>query len=211
MRSLQWAPLSTEWVFNKCVFYYHYCYYDYCYNSHQAFTLPLSHYIPHHDQQYYLLETLSQDFHGGPVAKTLHSQCRGPRFNPWSRNQGPHAATERACVPQPSLKVPHAITKTWHSQINVSLPTPSPALYFLKGNYYQPTKQLSQRLPVTAKWRQQTELFSEQFFPMISPFRSLNSPQCPTMPSTHTVCIIASVTQYTSIPVTHTLPVLLST
>ena len=49
MRSLQWAHLSTEWVFNKCVFYYHYCYYDYCYNSHQAFTLPLSHYIPHHD------------------------------------------------------------------------------------------------------------------------------------------------------------------
>ena len=23
------------------------------------------------------------DFPGGPVAKTLHFQCRGPRFNPW--------------------------------------------------------------------------------------------------------------------------------
>ena len=26
------------------------------------------------------------DFPGGPVAKTLHSQCMGPRFNPWSGN-----------------------------------------------------------------------------------------------------------------------------
>ena len=25
------------------------------------------------------------DFPGGPVAKTLHSQCRGPGLNPWSR------------------------------------------------------------------------------------------------------------------------------
>ena len=28
----------------------------------------------------------SRDFPGGPVAKTLHSQCRGPRFSPWSGN-----------------------------------------------------------------------------------------------------------------------------
>ena len=26
------------------------------------------------------------DFSGGPVAKTLCSQCRGPEFNPWWRN-----------------------------------------------------------------------------------------------------------------------------
>ena len=25
----------------------------------------------------------AQNFHGGPVPRTLHSQCRGPRFNPW--------------------------------------------------------------------------------------------------------------------------------
>ena len=25
-----------------------------------------------------------RDFPGGPVAKTPHSQCRGPRFTPWS-------------------------------------------------------------------------------------------------------------------------------
>ena len=27
-----------------------------------------------------------RDFPGGPVAKTLSSQCRGPGFNPWSVN-----------------------------------------------------------------------------------------------------------------------------
>ena len=26
-----------------------------------------------------------RDFPGGPVTKTFHSQCSGPRFNPWSR------------------------------------------------------------------------------------------------------------------------------
>ena len=26
------------------------------------------------------------DFPGGPVAKTLHFQCRGSGFNPWSGN-----------------------------------------------------------------------------------------------------------------------------
>ena len=29
---------------------------------------------------------MSWDFAGGPMAKTLHSQCREPRFNPWSGN-----------------------------------------------------------------------------------------------------------------------------
>ena len=31
------------------------------------------------------------DFPGGPGGKTLHSQCRGPGFNPWSGNYIPHA------------------------------------------------------------------------------------------------------------------------
>ena len=30
--------------------------------------------------------THSWDFLGGPVAKILHFQCRGPRFDPWSGN-----------------------------------------------------------------------------------------------------------------------------
>ena len=40
----------------------------------------------------------SWDFPGGPVAKTLCSQCRGLGFNPWSENQTPHVETkEVAC------------------------------------------------------------------------------------------------------------------
>ena len=35
-----------------------------------------------------LLETTvnKRDFPGGPLAKNLHSQCRGPRFHLWSWN-----------------------------------------------------------------------------------------------------------------------------
>ena len=29
---------------------------------------------------------VSGGFPGGPVVKTLHSQCRGPGFDPWSGN-----------------------------------------------------------------------------------------------------------------------------
>ena len=31
-------------------------------------------------------ECTPRDFPRGPVVKTLRSQCRGPRFNPWSGN-----------------------------------------------------------------------------------------------------------------------------
>ena len=31
-----------------------------------------------------------KDFPSGPVAKTLHSQCRGPGFDPWLGNWIPH-------------------------------------------------------------------------------------------------------------------------
>ena len=44
-----------------------------------------------------------RDFPGGPVAKTLHSQYRGPRFNPQSGNQEPHAISKSS----------HAATKAW--------------------------------------------------------------------------------------------------
>ena len=50
----------------------------------------------------------AQDFPGGPVAKTPCSQCRGPRFNPWSGNY----------IPQAEAKISSATTKTWCSQIN---------------------------------------------------------------------------------------------
>ena len=34
------------------------------------------------------------DFPGGPVAKTLSSQCSGPRFNHWLGNWIPYAVTK---------------------------------------------------------------------------------------------------------------------
>ena len=43
-----------------------------------------------------------RDFPSDPMAKTLHSQCWEPRFNPWSGNQ-----------------IQHATTKTQRSQINI--------------------------------------------------------------------------------------------
>ena len=38
------------------------------------------------------------NFPGVPVAKTPHSQCWGPGFDPWSGNQIPYAATEKLCI-----------------------------------------------------------------------------------------------------------------
>lgn len=37
---------------------------------------------------------VGKDFPGGPVAKTLRSQCRGPGFNPWSGGYIPHVTTK---------------------------------------------------------------------------------------------------------------------
>ena len=34
------------------------------------------------------------DFSGGPLAKTVRSQRRGPGFHPWSGTEIPQAATE---------------------------------------------------------------------------------------------------------------------
>ena len=36
--------------------------------------------------------------YGDPVAKTLHSQCRGPGFDPWSGKSVPHTATRSVCA-----------------------------------------------------------------------------------------------------------------
>ena len=33
-----------------------------------------------------ILRKQSWDFPGGPVVKTVHSQCEGHRFHPWSGN-----------------------------------------------------------------------------------------------------------------------------
>ena len=57
------------------------------------------------------LEINYKDFPGDSLAKTPHSQCRGPRFNPYSGNEIPCVATKSS----------HVTTKTWHSQINTFL------------------------------------------------------------------------------------------
>ena len=49
-----------------------------------------------------LRELAEGDFPGGPVAKTLRFQCRGPEFNAWSGNQDPASCNEdqSSCMPQ---------------------------------------------------------------------------------------------------------------
>ena len=34
----------------------------------------------------FILKLINSNFPGGPVSKTSCSQCRGPRFDPWSEN-----------------------------------------------------------------------------------------------------------------------------
>lgn len=36
----------------------------------------------------------------GPAAKTLHSQCSSPRFDPGQGTRIPHAAASEFCIPQ---------------------------------------------------------------------------------------------------------------
>ena len=52
------------------------------------------------------------DFPGGPVGKTLPSQCKGPRFDPRSGNYILHATTKSSHA---ATKILHAATKTRHS------------------------------------------------------------------------------------------------
>lgn len=54
------------------------------------------------------------DFRGGPGTTILCSQCRGPRFHPWSKNEIPHVAAKSVQV----------ATETWCShtkKVNVFL------------------------------------------------------------------------------------------
>ena len=59
------------------------------------------------------------DFPGGPVAKTPQSQCRGPRFHPWSGNKIPYVSVKRFRMPQQRSKILSIIAKTQRSQINI--------------------------------------------------------------------------------------------
>ena len=40
----------------------------------------------------------SQRLPWGSVVETLHSQCRGPGFDPWSGKSVPHTATRSVCA-----------------------------------------------------------------------------------------------------------------
>ena len=48
----------------------------------------------HRNISFHLESPMSGDFPGGRVAKTLCSQCRGHRFDPWSGNWIPQATTK---------------------------------------------------------------------------------------------------------------------
>ena len=51
------------------------------------------------------INKMSRDFPGGPEVKTLNSQCRGLKFDPWSGTQILYAAAKSLCG---TLKIPHA-------------------------------------------------------------------------------------------------------
>ena len=61
------------------------------------------------------LKSQCWDFPSVPVAKTLHSQCRGPGFDPWSGNLIPHAANKSYAAAKrsfmPQLNISHAAMK----------------------------------------------------------------------------------------------------
>ena len=63
-----------------------------------------------------IIKKPTQDFPGGPVAKTLCSQCRGLGVQALVRELDPTCCNQRVHTPQ--LKILHATTKTQHSQIN---------------------------------------------------------------------------------------------
>ena len=53
----------------------------------------------------------SEDFPGGPEAKSLCYQCRGPKFDPWSGNQIPGLIPGQGTqIPVPQLR-PNAVKK----------------------------------------------------------------------------------------------------
>ena len=62
-----------------------------------------------------IITEMCQDFPGGPVAKTLHSQCRGPGSDPWSGNQVPHMAQLKFHVQRLKNKIPRVVNKTQYS------------------------------------------------------------------------------------------------
>lgn len=67
------------------------------------------------------VEARARGFHGGPVAKTPHSQCMGPGFDPCSGTWIPRAATKDPICH--NEEIPHPTTKKWSSKINTYFKT----------------------------------------------------------------------------------------
>ena len=63
-----------------------------------------------------IITEMCQDFPGGPVAKTPHSQCRGPGSDPWSGHQVPDMAQLKFHVRRIKNKIPRVVNKTQYSQ-----------------------------------------------------------------------------------------------
>ena len=66
--------------------------------------------------------TCDRDFPGGSVAKTSHSQCREPWYNPsvrqWARFCMPQLKKKKKNKEKRKKDTLRAATKTWHSPIN---------------------------------------------------------------------------------------------
>ena len=97
------------------------------------------------------------DSPGGPVAKIPCYQCRGPRFDLWSRNKIPHATTSslhattkkkkkkqtKPCMLQ--LKIPTCHNKDWRSCLPQLRPVAAHITLASKTSLYRPFQQQRER------------------------------------------------------------------
>ena len=65
-----------------------------------------------------LIKKGSKDFSGGPVADSVLPKQRACLGSICGQGTRPHMLQPRVYMPQWKLKLPHAATKTQHSQIN---------------------------------------------------------------------------------------------
>ena len=89
-----------------------------------------------------------QDFLGGPVAKTPHSQCRGTWFNPWSGNQILYATTRTQFSPV-TQSCPTLCDPINHSTLHHQLLEFTQTHFHWVGDAIQPSHPLSSPSPPT--------------------------------------------------------------
>ena len=93
-------------------------------NIQLVFTFPIYFHERHTLLQIFQTQDSVGDFPGGPVAETPNTQCSGIKSG-LIPDQGTRSHVMQLRVCMPKLKILHALTKTWHSQINK---------YFLKNS-----------------------------------------------------------------------------